>query len=404
MTGIRGILGSTLSAVVLVSLGACGDGSRITPSGGGGSPALAANMAEVTIDTGPSEVSVNTLFTSIKVCVPGSTTQCQTIDHIQVDTGSYGLRLLASVLTLSLPLQKAGDGNSLAECNQFVGGYGWGPVAAVDLTIAGESAASLPMQIIGEPGFAAAPDACSSTGTGEDTVAEFGANGILGIGVFEQDCGPNCAGNADVGYYYSCTSTACNSIAVPLVSQVQNPVSSFATDNDGTIVVLPAVSANGATGVSGSLIFGIDTAANNASAGQVVLTVDPNLGYFSTVLNGATLAQSFIDSGSNAIYFNDSDIVACSSPTFIDFYCPATTASLSAQLTGVNAVSENITFSVGNAETFTVGATALPELAGSYPDSTDRFVLGLSFFYGRSVYTGIENHTTKAATGPYVAF
>ena len=50
----------------------------------------AANVASVVVDAGPAGTSdVNTLFTTVTVCVPGSTTSCQTIDHIQVDTASY---------------------------------------------------------------------------------------------------------------------------------------------------------------------------------------------------------------------------------------------------------------------------------------------------------------------------
>jgi hypothetical protein len=37
------------------------------------------------------------------VCVPGSTSDCQTIDHVLVDTGSTGLHLIGSVLTLLGP-------------------------------------------------------------------------------------------------------------------------------------------------------------------------------------------------------------------------------------------------------------------------------------------------------------
>jgi uncharacterized protein DUF3443 len=92
-------------------------------------------------------------ITTITVCEPGSTTNCQSIDGIEVDTGSYGLRLMASVLTLSLPAMAAANGNSLVECMQFVGGYSWGPVARVDVQVAGESASSVPVQLIGDPAF-----------------------------------------------------------------------------------------------------------------------------------------------------------------------------------------------------------------------------------------------------------
>jgi hypothetical protein len=148
----------------------------------------ASNELAVTVSGGPSGDAINTLYTTVTICVPGTTT-CQTIDNIQVDTGSYGLRVLASVLTLSLPVASATDGNSLVECTQFVDGYSWGPVATADLEVAGEKASSLPVQVIGSSSFTNVPTDCSSTGTAEDTVASFGANGILGIGVFEQDCG-----------------------------------------------------------------------------------------------------------------------------------------------------------------------------------------------------------------------
>ena len=142
-----------LGVALCLSAISCGGGG----GGGGGTttpppPPPTVNTTSVIVDQGPAtgNGSVNTLFTSVKVCVPGSTTSCQTIDHIQVDTGSYGLRLLAPVLTLTLPVETLSSGGSLVECTQFVDGYSWGPVALADLTIAGETAKSLPVQVIGQ--------------------------------------------------------------------------------------------------------------------------------------------------------------------------------------------------------------------------------------------------------------
>ena len=181
-----------LGVALCLSAISCGGGG----GGGGGTttpppPPPTVNTTSVIVDQGPAtgNGSVNTLFTSVTVCVPGSTASCQTIDHIQVDTGSYGLRLLAPALTLTLPVETLSNGNSLLECTQFVDGYSWGPVASADLTIAGETAKSLPVQVIGDSRFTTVPSTCSSTGTQEDTVAKFGANGILGIGPFQLDCG-----------------------------------------------------------------------------------------------------------------------------------------------------------------------------------------------------------------------
>ena len=176
-----------LSAIDCGGSGDAGGGTTPPP------PTSTTNTASVTVDAGPSPTtspSVNTMFTSVTVCVPGSTTNCQTIDHVQVDTGSYGLRLLASVLTVALPVETLANGDSLTECTQFVDGFSWGSVATADIQIAGETAKSLPVQVIGDTRFTNIPAACSGTGgTEEDTVSTFGANGILGIGPFESDCG-----------------------------------------------------------------------------------------------------------------------------------------------------------------------------------------------------------------------
>ena len=56
-------------------------------------------------------------------------------------------------------------------------------------------------------------------------------------------------------------------------AQVQNPVTMFATDNNGTIITLPSVASAGAANVTGSLIFGIDTESNNASGTETVVPV-----------------------------------------------------------------------------------------------------------------------------------
>jgi hypothetical protein len=411
MNNIIRRLRNPIALLLTVTAVACG-GSRsdigsVTPT-----PTPASNVVAVIVDGGPTatQPNVNTLYTTVTICVPGSATQCQTIDHIQVDTGSYGLRVLASVLTLTLPVAAASDGNSLVECTQFVDGYSWGPVAAADMTIGGESASSLPVQVIGSSSFATVPSDCSSTGPAEDTVAEFGANGIIGIGVFEQDCGSGCAGTADNGFYYSCSATECTPIAAPIDTQVLNPIPLFATDNNGSIIDLPSVASPGEATLTGSLIFGIDTASNNASGGKTVIDVDPAAGEFTTVFGGSSqpLTASFLDTGSNGFYFNDSGIAACTSADYSGFYCPAADQTLSATLESASgATSTSVSFTVGNAET--VGEDdpndlVLSTLAGNYLGTTATFDWGLPFYFGRSVLTAIEQHTTSAGMGPYVAF
>lgn len=392
-----------------------------------------ANVVPVIVDAGPlpsTNPTANTLYTTVTVCVPDSTTQCQTIDHIQVDTGSYGLRILSSVLTAALPAATLTPGNlALAECTVFVDGYSWGIVATADIQVSGETAGNVPVQIIGDNTYPP-PAGCSGRGgTAENTVAAFGANGIIGIGVFEQDCGPTCRDVAANGFYYTCTAATatvaatCVDSAVPLANQVQNPIWLFATDNNGSIIQLPSVTAPGATSLSGSLIFGIDTQSNNASGSETVLTVqtDPSTvtgqfpGNLTMAFNsGAALLNSFIDSGSNGIFFNDGNLTQCPTPTlstdpnFSGFYCPATSPpQYTVTLTGINNDSATATFNVDSAQTLGTQNptfTVFPTLAGPI-SSTDSFDFGLPFYFGRRVATAIEHHpATLVGPGPYVAF
>jgi hypothetical protein len=387
----------------------CGGGGADSASGLGSSgtpPPSGANVATAVVDAGPTNNSVNTLFVSVTVCMPGSTTDCQTIDNVEVDTASYGLRIISSVLTLNLPVETIGSA-SVVECTNFVQGYSWGPVALANVQVAGETASSVPVQIIGDSNFATVPEDCSALGTSVDTVAAFGANAVLGVGPFVQDCGADCAAAALPASYYACSSSStCAATAVPLTGQVQNPVSGFATDNNGVIVQLPSVAAAGASTVTGYLIFGIDTESNNASGTQTVLTVDEQ-DDLTVTFNGQSLPESFIDSGTNGIYFNDSNLPVCSESGLGDFYCPSATQSFSATLTGNNGVTSSVQFEVANTLNLfndNPSFTAFVDLGGTYPGSTMSVDLGLPFYYGRRVATALEGETTTVGTGPYFAF
>jgi hypothetical protein len=411
-----------LLCTAVISCGGGGDSlTGGSSSGGTGTVTPSSNVVGVTVSAGPAGVNaVNTLFTTVTVCVPGTTT-CQTIDNIQVDTGSYGLRLLAPVVTLSLPVATAASGGGLVECTEFVDGYSWGPVALVDLQISGETASSVPVQLIGDSRYPTAPSDCSSPApAAENTVATFGANGILGIGPFAQDCGTFCAASVTepIQYYGCTTSIECQGTLVPVSAQVQNPVTMFTTDNNGTIITLPSVASAGAANVTGSLIFGIDTESNNASGTETVVPVS-DMGYVTTVFNTQTLTESFIDSGSNATYFDDSSVTQCptsggSSTSISDFYCPSSALTLTAafELSGNSTV--NASFEVVSADAASSTVTAYPGLAGTIPTipttsgttptMNDSFDWGLPFFFGRRVANAIEGAATSVGTGPYVAY
>ena len=150
-------------------------------------------MQPVRVTPGPAGNDANTLLTDVTVCLPSSSS-CQTITDVLVDTGSTGLRILASSLTLALPRLNDDAGNPLGNCAVYAdNSYTWGPVAQADVQMAGLKAPAVPIQIVGASDFAGVPADCSSsTDTADDTPESLGANGILGIGVFEQDCGEGC--------------------------------------------------------------------------------------------------------------------------------------------------------------------------------------------------------------------
>ena len=405
------ITGTLLS----ICIAGCGGGSSlpadlptvVVPAGN--------NAIAVTVDRGPTGNSVNRLYTSVTICEPGSSSQCQTISHVLVDSGSTGLRLLASVIRpdLKLNLQLSPQGFPLLNCIQFVdNSFAWGPVATFDLKLGGKTAATLPTQLMGEPATAALSGNCMREGAPLDSVASLGANGVLGISLLKQDCGASCVSVADNKYYFSCTSancTAAQASVASLAQQLSNPVPRFNGDNNGFLFELPPVDAAGAVGLNGTLIFGIGTQANNQYVPGSLLSTRAT-GYITTVLPGQQLTNSMLDTGSNALFFDSASIPLCPGSEPIRFYCPVTRVNALASLTGANGTIVPVNFAVDNAKAMFADPkkAVLPTLAANLSRdllaSESRFYWGLPFFYGRRVFLGIENETSAAGTGPFYAF
>ena len=418
-----------LLAAVVLGISACGGGGNNSSSPPPapacisqavlGTPQTASgNVAPITVDGGPVvgnalAGTINQAYTSVTVCAPG-TSNCQTIDHVWVDTGSYGLRLMCTPFVATLPPSQQG-GTTVANCGQFVSSYIWGAVRTADVKIGGESASSIPFQVIGDAAVpATAPSTCSSQGSAQNTVSALGANGILGIGVFREDCGPGCAAPnlAPFGWYYTCPGGNCQPVNVVTGLQLQNVVGHFATDNNGSLIQLPALTAAGAATAAGSLIFGIGTQANNALGSAMVFAANPATGYIqtSTPFGDLTEPASYIDSGSNAYFFNNSSLTQCTG-TAAGLYCPAAATPLTATMlpfdTSTNPASFTYNFSIANIASSpnlafnNVGGPSGTCNNTSGPPCT--FAWGLSFFYGRNVYTALDMTTIGTNTGPFFA-
>ena len=422
------------------AIAGCGGRTTTTPTSTTttGTGSTTTNVLPIAVNGGPTVglldggIYPNGAFASATICVPGSTTNCVTVGGLLVDTGSTGLRLLQStVSTLSLPTVDASNGSAAYDCVSFVDdSYLWGPVLEADVTLGGETASKLPIQVISTS--TDVPASCSNgSNMNEDTLAALGANGILGVGVEPTDCFYQGASVCSPSFglssppypaYYTCSGDACSPAFIATNNQVTNPVVDFSADNNGVIVELPAISGS-APSVSGSLVFGIGTETNNelpASATIFTLTCDD----FTTTFGGQTYGitntttcagpGSFIDSGSNGLYFpNATSIATCPTNTaagdLSSFYCPSSTDNLSATMEGANGSSKSAAFSVQNAESlFTSTSTdsdaAMSGLAGINPSGFG-FDWGLPFFYGVNLYSSIDGQSvpTGAPAAPWWA-
>jgi uncharacterized protein DUF3443 len=393
-----------VASAVICLMSGCGGGGD--SGGGAGSPpppATTANVLTVSVPVPPPSVctNVNELCAQVTICQPG-TSSCQTIPDILVDIGSFGLRIFGSVLSVSLVQEGDSQNNPIGECVFFADGSAfWGPVQRADVVLGGEPAVSVPIHVVA-PTFAGqstTQNPCNGVVESDPSTALF--NGILGIGVFIEDCGLLCATNSNNGIYFSCVGSACASTTVSLPNQVQNPVSLLPTDNNGVVLTLPNVPATGAHTVSGSLILGIGTAVNNTPPGGVSVFTTDQSGLLTTIYKGTTFGQSVIDSGSNGYFFPDPNLRVC--PSLPDFYCPQPSpANLSATIRGANNNQANISFQVADTESLVqTGNAVFNNLGGPFASG---FVWGLPLFLGRTVYVGIEDRPSMLGTGPFVGF
>jgi len=439
-----------LALGLLALLSACGGGgnSSVTTINGvlAAGPVIATDFVQqvnnlrVVSDSGPAELGsafsfpvANVLYADVTVCEPGVRTNCVKIDHVQVDTGSVGLRVLASkVKGLGLPqvpldlYAVAGKPNPVAyECYPFVIGGLWGPNAVADVQLGQQWAGALPIQLIQDDPAAlvGVPADCAAAANGQvlSSVTQLGSNGILGIGSVMLDCGLICQSGDYTGtyvQYYSCpvdatSSAQCQPAKVDAAHQVFNPVAKFDSDNNGVILSLPKVPGLGASKVSGELIFGINTRSNNQLApGQTRV----NLGVqwatnpdsylnVTTRFNGVNIANSYLDTGTNALFFTDASLNLCSGSTW---YCPGASSARSAvisdgDLPGTNPIT--VSFAVSSADAyFSTSNVAYGELAGVHEVSAKpSFAWGLPFFFGKRVYLSIWQQA-GAIDGPWYAW
>lgn len=380
------------------------------------------NAATITVAAAPAPSGVvvaNVPMVNVVICSPSQPTRCATITNVQVDTGSSGFRVLKSVLdsamstwATDLPAVKAPNGTDLlGECMTFADGTAFGGIHKANLTVAGETATSLNIEVIGDTATPqptnGTPGSCESL-TNQVTPQDLHANGVLGVGTSVDDCSFCHNGTNSTPMYFTCVSnsscTRLTGVSLDATRLVGNPVAQFPVDNNGVILELPAVASTGAATATGVLVFGIGTQSNNGLGSAKVFGADATYGYITTSLNGTSYPKSFFDSGSNSIFFPAS-LTMCSGGVF---YCPASPQQFTATLSGTNGINASLDFTVANAQTLTnSGNFAFNNQAGAvgtFFQSNQVFDWGLPAFYGRNVYTAITGKNAGGVTGPYYAF
>jgi hypothetical protein len=375
-------------------------------SGDSGSSGAGSNVLTITIN--PSSAAVctfaDTLCTQITICQPGTST-CQTISDILVDTGSSGLRIFATAITLPLPATHIG------ECMYFGGGTDWGTVHTVDVILGKEPAVSVPIQVI-DPTFAGqytsdgkpASNICG-VALVDSAPSQVGFNGILGVGVFQ----------LDGGFYYNCVPLSCTAAAVPHSQQVQNPVGLLPVNNNGVIVALPSVPVSGLPSLTGSLILGIGTASNNQPAGVTVLPTDSSgqiVTHFHPSPGTSIQEVGIIDTGSSLLFFSDPSLSIPLCPSDPDplkdlsfLYCPPSPLHFSAVNTGSSgSPSSPVNFQIIDPRPLLSAGNGVINNLGGPTFFAGTFDWGLPFFFGRKVYVGLNGKNSVLGSGPFLAY
>lgn len=422
---------------------------------------MAGNQAPLVVDGGPCTIDPATnrvgpingaqdvIYTTVTICPPGyapSSGSCQSIDHVQLDTGSVGLHILASAMDARILQQlRAVTSNGLPvnDCYAYADGWTWGILRTADVWMGGydgtvsqgERVPGISVDIIGDPASgpisATALSTCSGNGgsPGENSVPMFGANGILGVMPTQSES----------ALYYTCTAAGgCSPIVIAPTQEANNPVYSIAGtgDNNGIVVSLQAVGNAGAPTANGTLSFGVGTQANNAFTNThpttyVAAAIIPKIGGLPFTQGWITASSPYtpqskgqqpdaiFDTGTSFLALSGSGIPNTGPSTQMWFTpnpSPLTvTAMVQGSLpnSGGNAgplvAQYPLSFLVANETTLALQNWAFDDLAAD-DTSAGLIIWGAPFFFGRTMYIVDQNTTMSIpgsavpANGPFYAY
>lgn len=361
-------------------------------------PLQAPNSVPLTVRT--PRAGFNRLTVSVTLCVPG-TSRCTTIDDVMIDTGSTGLRIEASALPASfrLPPFLGAGGAPLAECLRFVHDTAWGPLVRADVHLGGLVAANLPLQVIAD-GPSAQPQSCPRS------QVQPTSNGTLGVGPHLTDCQGACAQVATAPGVFAKLQDGWVPVAGTIAPayRVPNPIARLPGHDNGLVIDLSTPQGDDAGNVTGTLMLGVGTAANNGLDASPIVTIDAR-GYFTTLYGGTAYPESYLDSGTMTYVLDDDRLPRCERAPWA--FCARPSRTLAATMVGADGRHIAVPFAVGDydaARAAHVGAVDDAAIAGDRVSKT--FVWGAPFFLGRRVAIVMDGKRVPGASdvGPFFSF
>ncbi len=389
--------------------------------------ALAAGSAvEVQVELDANKPEFNRPLVTVSVCAnrPGSghADDCVQVHNVLLDTGSSGLQLRADALTADLAEKlgvsaedpKPGD---IHYCGRFPGHVMWGQAASAWVGL-GDVYTTGPIGIaVLKPSKYDPPNGCHPS----ENLARFGVNllpagvnGILGVAPLPNVCSkfPNgdCPTDADSAPYFqkepvegSFDWVGWKPVVPPTALELANPVSAFPVGaNDGVVLQMSALSPAElkAGRAMGTLYLGVEAWSAELfppSARKILLTGSTLAvtGGINTLNAGpAKDVQTLFDSGSP-------DIGA--PRAILTLAQGAAPASWYLWLTAKNAEGQREFH--GSYRMRFVDAS---NIVGSSPESANvrtkfesggNLLLGMPFFYGRTIAFGIADDPRKVVDG-----
>lgn len=400
---IRKLFATLLTSVFISS---CGSGSSTASNacnqGIAPSQPAESNSSQLMVGCGFNGNGTNVPYITIKICKPGvvpvNTEYCQVIDHVMIDTGSFGLKINQSALsgdfTSSLPTLNDINNNPVYTCAQYGSGYMFGSDNYADIYISGEKARNMPIQIINDGNQSNLPIQCTSTGK-FNNLANYGAKAILGINpsvYLSNDSFDNFTFINNQYQQIMGSSDIIESINV-------NPIVGFGVDNNGIIFNLPTVTSNQNVNIYGEIIFGLDTKINNlVNANEVISAAQGGQFYAQNISPTAgESTEAIIDTGTNGFMFA-ADLAVCHGT---NIYCPSSTTDWVTKVFGVNGLTQsNITQQISNS----VSRNQIAPFMGLIRPNSQGIIYGMPFLFSKTVFMSFESTQTALGTGPSIGW